>query len=57
MERAFHARNVRLTAYVEVDNLYNRSNIHHYDWDNTLKGPKAVDQWGRIVLGGVGVSF
>ena len=56
-ERTFRLGKARLTGYVEVDNAYNRANIHHYDWDNTLKAPKPVDQWGRMVLGGVAVTF
>jgi hypothetical protein len=57
VERTFDLRKARLLGYIEVENLYDRSNIHHYDWDNTLKGPKAVGQWGRLVMGGIGVSF
>jgi hypothetical protein len=57
VERTFRLGKAGLTGYVEVDNLYNRANIHHYDWDNTVKGPKAVDQWGRLAMGGIGVSF
>jgi hypothetical protein len=56
-ERAFKLGKTVLTAYGEVDNLYDRTNIYLYEWDNAAKASKAVDQWGLTPVAGVRVTF
>jgi len=56
-ERTFRIGKVRLAAYGEVNNLYDRTNIYIFEWNNTLKRPTPIDQWGLTPVAGVRVEF
>jgi len=56
-ERTFRIKKVRLAAYGEVNNLYDRANVYLFEWDTTLKRATPINQWGLTPIGGVRVEF
>ena len=46
-----------ITAYAEVQNVLNRQNVYYYAYTNGDPNPKAVNQVGRWLIGGLTVSF
>jgi hypothetical protein len=57
LDKTFIAGPTRIMLYGEVDNLLDRDNVLVYNWNRTLRGPKAVYQWGRTFIAGVRVAF
>jgi hypothetical protein len=56
-ERLFLPRRTAVTAFVEVDNVYDRDNIYMYNWSKALKAPQPTYQWGLTPIAGVRVDF
>ena len=57
LDKTFIAGPTRIMLYGEVDNLLDHENVLVYNWNRTLRGPKAVYQWGRTFIAGVRVEF
>jgi Carboxypeptidase regulatory-like domain/TonB-dependent Receptor Plug Domain len=57
LDKTFIAGPTRIVLYGEVDNLLDHDNVLVYNWNRTLRGPKAVYQWGRTFIAGVRVEF
>jgi hypothetical protein len=57
VDKTFVAGPMRIMLYGEVDNLLDHDNVLVYNWNRTLRGPKAVYQWGRTFIAGVRVEF
>jgi hypothetical protein len=57
IERVFAIRRAALTAFVEVDNIYDRDNVYLYDWSRVLKQAEATYQWGLTPVAGVRIDF
>jgi hypothetical protein len=57
VDRTFVAGRTATMLYFELDNLFDHDNVLVYNWDRSLRGPKAVYQWGRTVIAGVRVEF
>jgi hypothetical protein len=56
-ERVWVLRRTALTAFAEVDNVYNRDNIYLYEWSKGLKQPQPILQWGITPIAGVRIEF
>jgi len=57
LDKTFLAGPTRIMLYGEVDNVLDHDNVLVYNWNRTLRGPKAVYQWGRTFIAGVRVEF
>jgi outer membrane receptor protein involved in Fe transport len=57
VDRAFRLRGMRLLVFAEIENVYDRDNVHVYEWNRNDRSPAAVYQWGRLPLAGVHVEF
>jgi hypothetical protein len=57
LDKTFIAGPTRIMLYGEVDNLFDHENVLVYNWNRTLRGPKAVYQWGRTFIAGARVEF
>jgi hypothetical protein len=56
-DRVFVLKRAAITAFAEVDNVYDRDNIYMYDWSRTLKQSQPVYQWGLTPVAGVRIEF
>jgi hypothetical protein len=56
-ERLFLSRHAAITAFVEVDNVYDHDNVYTYNWSKALKAPQPTYQWGLTPVAGVRVEF
>jgi hypothetical protein len=57
VERLWALRRSAFTAFVEIDNVYNRDNVYIYEWSRSLKQPQAILQWGITPVAGIRVDF
>jgi hypothetical protein len=57
VDRTFVARRTATMIYFELDNVFDHDNVLVYNWNRSLRGPKAVYQWKRTVVAGVRVEF
>lgn len=56
-ERTFSFARATLVVYGEVENAFDRDNVHLYEWDRTERRASPVYQWGRLPLAGVRLEF
>jgi hypothetical protein len=56
-ERLFLLKRAAITAFVEVDNVYDHDNLYMYNWSTALKAPQPTYQWGLTPVGGVRIEF
>jgi hypothetical protein len=57
VDRVFRVRGTRVLVFAEIENLYDRDNVHVYEWNRNARSPAAVHQWGRLPLAGVLLEF
>ena len=57
VERVFAFKRSALTAFAEVDNVYNRDNIYMYEWSRSLKQARPILQWGITPIAGIRWDF
>jgi hypothetical protein len=57
IERVFTTRHAAVTAFAEVDNVYNRNNVYMYEWSKSLKQVQPILQWGLTPIAGVRIDF
>lgn len=57
VERVFRWGGTTLTAFGEVDNLYDRDNVYVYDWSRALKQGQPILQWGITPVAGARIVF
>jgi hypothetical protein len=56
-ERVWLLGRTALTAFAEVDNVYNRDNISMYEWSRALAQPRPILQWGLTPIAGIRIDF
>jgi hypothetical protein len=57
VERLWTFSRTALTAFAEVDNVYNRDNVYIYEWSKSLKQSKPILQWGITPVAGIRIDF
>jgi hypothetical protein len=56
-ERLFLVGRRAVTAFFEVDNLYDRDNLYMYDWSKSARQAQPAYQWGLTPVAGVRFQF
>ena len=57
VDRLWTFSRAALTAFAEIDNVYDRDNVYIYEWSKSLKQPKAILQWGVTPVAGIRLEF
>jgi outer membrane receptor for ferrienterochelin and colicin len=57
VDRVFVQKRAAVTAFFEVDNIYDRDNVLMYEWSRYARQPTTVYQWGITPVAGVRVQF
>ena len=57
IDRAFRWRRGLITAFVDVQNLYDRRGVIGYEWNEKTRAPHRVTQLGVLPVLGVNVEM
>jgi hypothetical protein len=57
VERLWTLGRTALTAFAEVDNVYDRDNVYIYEWSNAWQSARPILQWGITPIAGVRIEF
>lgn len=57
IDKEFTPGNSKLTLYLEVQNLFNRTNLWGKYWSWTRLKSVSIEQWSRLLVGGVSFRF
>lgn len=57
VDKKFDFSNSTLIGYIELQNLFDRENIHAYYWNKNAKKPGTIYQWAFFPVGGISLQF
>lgn len=57
IDKKFYYRKATITAYFELQNLYNRENVYGYFWNKAKNDKGTVYQWAFMPVGGFSLQF
>lgn len=57
VDKKFYYRKATITAYFELQNLYNRENVYGYFWNKAKNDKGTVYQWALMPIGGFSLQF
>lgn len=57
VDKKFYYKKATLTAYLELQNLYNRENIYGYFWNKAKNDVGTIYQWAFMPVGGFNLQF
>ncbi len=46
-----------IVLYLEIENLYGRKNVRSYDWNPKTGGATALEQFSRMIIGGLNLKL
>ncbi len=57
IDRKFYFNSFNLITYIEVQNLFNRSNVYEYYWKYSSNSPAVNYDWQILPVFGVSAQF
>jgi hypothetical protein len=57
VDKKFYYKKATITAYLELQNLYNRENVYGYFWNKAKNEIGTVYQWAFMPVGGFSLQF
>jgi hypothetical protein len=57
VDKKFDFQKSNITAYLELQNVFDRQNIYAYYWNEDYKELSTIYQWAFFPVGGISFQF